>query len=191
MAADDRDSSTVQPGATGTRFTAGDGPAGAGALVGDLQTGGNQQGGRKDIVDVLQDLVECCKDGEYGFRTSAERTGREDLRSVLSQRAEDFRAAGEELNRLVADCGGTPERSGSAMGAVHRGWVAMQATFGDNDKAVLQGAERGQDNALARYRKALEKPLPGEIRSVVERQMQLVQECHDQMKMLRDQARAG
>jgi hypothetical protein len=50
---------------------------------------------------------------------------------------------------------------------------------------------RGQDNALARFRKALEKPLPADVRPAVERHLQLVQGCHAQMKMLRDQARAS
>jgi uncharacterized protein (TIGR02284 family) len=191
MSAEERDYRDIPPENTGTRSATGDGPSGAGALAGKLQTGGNDSGSRKDTVDVLKDLVECCKDGEYGFRTSADRVERADLKPVLSQRAEEFRAAGEELNRLVASCGGTPEQGGSAMGAVHRGWVAVAATLGDNDKAVLEGCERGQDNALARYRKALEKPLPADVRSVVERQLQTVRECHDQMKALRDQARAA
>jgi uncharacterized protein (TIGR02284 family) len=69
--------------------------------------------------------------------------------------------------------------------------VAVQAALGDTDKAVLEGCERGQDNALARYGKALEKPLPEDIRAVVERQLQMVRDCHAEMKRLRDQARAS
>ena len=184
MAAEERDTAHLAPDAAGDR------PAGAGALVGDLQTRGNAGGSRDDTVDVLQDLVECCKDSEYGFETSAKRSSGVDVQPVLLQRAQDYRAAGEELNRLIVDCGGKAEHSGSALGAMHRGWVAVQATLGDNDKAVLEGCERGQDNALARYRKALEKPLPANVRAVVERQLQLVQECHAQMKMLRDRVRS-
>lgn len=191
MSAEDRDYRDVPPGATGARFSTGDSASGAGAIVGNLQSAGKDSGSRHDIIEALQDLVECCKDGEYGFRTSADRAERADLKSILMQRAEDFRSAGEELNRLVAACGGAAEQGGSVLGAVHRGWVAVQATLGDNDKAVLEGCERGQDNALARYHKALGKPLPADIRSVVERQLQMVQECHAQMKMLRDQARAA
>ena len=37
----------------------------------------------------------------------------------------------------------------------------MRATLSTyDDKAVLEECERGEDNALARYRKALQKPLP-------------------------------
>lgn len=165
--------------------------SGAGAVTGHLQSAGSNDGSRSDVIDALQDLVECCKDGEYGFRKSAERAQGAQLKPLLARRADEFRAAGEELNRLVVALGGRREDSGSALGAVHRGWVAVQTALGDNDKAVLEGCERGQDNALARYRKALDKPLPADIRSVVERQLQQVRECHDEMKQLRDQARAA
>lgn len=40
------------------------------------------------------------------------------------------------------------------------------------------------------YRKALEKDLPAEVRLVVERQYQGVLRNHDQVKALRDAARA-
>ena len=59
-----------------------------------------------------------------------------------------------------------------------------------DDKAILEEAERGEDNAKARYTKALRSPLPPEVKMLVERQMQGVQRNHDQIKMLRDQFRA-
>lgn len=164
----------------------GEGAAGA---VGAMQTAGNNSGDVGDVVDVLQDLVECCKDGEYGFRECAEQARRADLKQVFLQRADDCRAAAQELNRLVVDCGGKAEDGGSAMGAMHRGWVSVKSVFTTyDDKAVLNEAERGEDNAKARYKKALAKPLPPHVKQVVERQMQGVQRNHDQVKALRDAA---
>ena len=40
---------------------------------------------------------------------------------------------------------------------------------------------------MTRYRKALQKPLPPAIRSLVERQLHAVQRHHDQIQMLRNQ----
>lgn len=164
---------------------------GAAAAVGRVQSAGDTRGDTADVVDVLRDLVECSKDGEYGFRESAEQVERPDLKTTLLQRADDCRSAAQELNDLIRQCGGNVEEHGSAMGAMHRGWVAVKATLSTyDDKAVMEECERGEDNAKARYRKALEKPLPPHIKQVVERQMQGVQRNHDQMKMLRDQLRA-
>ena len=111
---------------------------------------------------------------------------------MFLQRADDCRGAAQELYEQIRGLGGDLEEGGSAMGAMHRGWVAVKATLSTyDDKAVLEECERGEDNAMARYRKALKKPLPAGIKLIVERQMQGVQRNHDQIKMLRDQFRAA
>jgi uncharacterized protein (TIGR02284 family) len=144
-----------------------------------------------DTAEVLKDLVECCKDGEYGFRACAEQAERPDLKTLFLARADGCRQAAQELNGLVLACGGKPEEGGSMLGALHRGWVAVKAKLSTfDDKAVLEECERGEDNAKTRYGKALQKELPADVRAVVERQLQGVQRNHDQVKMLRDQLRA-
>jgi uncharacterized protein (TIGR02284 family) len=179
---------------TGSRSSAGAAVStgGAAAAVGSAQSAGNMGGDRDDVVDSLNDLAECCKDGEYGFRACAEQAKREDLKSVFLQRADDCRRGAQELYEQIRACGGKVDEGGSAAGAVHRGWVSVKATLSTyDDKAVLEEAERGEDNAMARYRKALKQPLPANVKLVVERQMQGVQRNHDQIKMLRDQFRAA
>ena len=172
----------------GRRF--GDRAEGAAGMVGSMQSAGDNSGDRGDVIDVLQDLVECSKDGEYGFRECAEQAKDPQLKSMFLQRADDCRRGAQELNDVIRQLGGKTEDGGSAMGAVHRGWVAVKSTLTTyDDKAVLNEAERGEDNAKTRYRKALEKPLPETVRQVVERQFQGVQRNHDQVKALRDQTR--
>ena len=170
----------------------GTGTGGTAAAVGAMQQGGNNDGDRGDVADVLKDLVECCKDGEYGFRECAEQAKREDLKSTFLQRADDCRRGAQELNECLRRYGSQTEDGGSAMGAMHRGWVSIKSKLTTyDDKAVLEEAERGEDNAKARYMKALQKNLPSDVRQVVERQYQGVQRNHDQVKMLRDQFRAS
>jgi uncharacterized protein (TIGR02284 family) len=176
-------------GGSTNAMAAGTGAAGA---VGAMQTGGNNDGDRGDVVDVLKDLVECCKDGEYGFRECADQATRPDLKSTFMQRAEDCRRGAQELNDCIRQYGGTTEDGGSTMGAMHRGWVSIKSKLSTyDDKAVLEEAERGEDNAKARYTKAMQKNLPSDVRMIVERQLQGVQRNHDQVKMLRDQFRAA
>lgn len=180
----------TDPDAVGARGASGMGGTGAAGMVGAAQSAGNAGGDRSDVIDALQDLVECCKDGEYGFQACADQASRQDLKSVFLQRADDCRRGADELNQQIRDLGGSPRDSGSAAGALHRGWVSVRSTLSSHDdKAVLEEAERGEDNAMARYRKALKQPLPGPARQVVERQFQQVQRNHDQVKMLRDQFR--
>lgn len=143
----------------------------------------------KDIVATLNDLIETCKDGEYGFTTCAEHVKSPDLRQLFSNRADDCRAAAGELQHFVFEYGGEPEDHGTARGALHRGWVAVLGTVtGSSDQRMLDEAERGEDSALARYRKALKNELlPDNLRAVIQRQMLGVQRNHDQVKALRDQ----
>lgn len=147
---------------------------------------------RDDTIDTLNNLIETSKDGEYGFRKSAEYLKDEQTRRLFLQRADECQQAAAELQAAVAEMGGTPEDSGSATGTVHRGWVAMKGSLsGYSDKAILEETERGEDSAMAQYRKALNNgDLAPEARSLVERQYAGVERNHAQVRALRDQARA-
>ena len=157
------------------------------AAVGAAQAPDAAGGTVTEVAAVLQDLVECCKDGEYGFRTCAERVQRPELRQLLQERAEGCRAAADELNALLLESGATTQEGGSVLGAVHRGWVSIRAPLSANpERAVLEECERGEDNAQARYRSALDQPLPAAVRAVVQRQLEAMQRTHAQVRAARD-----
>lgn len=144
-----------------------------------------------DVVSTLNDLIETCKDGQEGFQTCAEDIRDPSLKALFTERAQGCAAAASELQGLVRACGGDPETTSSVSGTLHRRWVDIKSAItGKDDVAVLNECERGEDVALRSYRDALEKDLPANIRAVVERQYQGVLRNHDQVKALRNQARA-
>ena len=160
--------------------------------AGEMKTAGSDAGDRGDVIDVLKDLVRTCFDGEYGFRACAEQASSAEIKSTLMQRAEDCRRGAQELADEIHALGGKVSDGGSLMGALERGWVAVRTTLSSyDDRAVLEECERGEDNAVERYRKALTTPLPANVRLIVERQLQGVQCNHDRIKMLRDRYRAA
>lgn len=143
-------------------------------------------------INTLNKLIETCKDGEYGFKASADHAVDPQIKQLFDARAEDCRRAAAELQTLVVQRGGKPEDSGTAGGAVHRGWVAVKGTLsGYTDLAMLEETERGEDVALKSYRDALKEDLPIEVRSIVEAQQQGVKRNHDQIRSLRDQHKAA
>jgi uncharacterized protein (TIGR02284 family) len=145
-----------------------------------------------EVVDRLNDLIETCKDGEYGFRACAEHTKSEELRSMLTQRAAECEQGARELQALVVQCGGKADSSGTATGAMHRGWVAVRGTLsGYSDQAMLDECERGEDAAVARYRDVLEEDLPPQVKNVVERQYLGVKRNHDLIRARRNQLKAA
>jgi uncharacterized protein (TIGR02284 family) len=111
---------------------------------------------------------------------------------LFATRAEGCRQAGEELIQLIRRYGGEPASGGTASGALHRGWVALKGTVGaDSELSILESCERGEDTAIARYRKALKENLPADVLEVVQRQADGAQRNHDQIRDLRNAARAA
>lgn len=134
----------------------------------------------EDIVASLNMLIETSKDGEYGFRTSAEHARSGQIKQLFSTRAEGCAQAAAELQALVRQHGGEAETDGTTSGTLHRGWVAVKGTLtGSSDLNMLEEAERGEDAALERYRDVLrDDTLPTDIRQLVDRQYQGVKRNH-------------
>ena len=144
-----------------------------------------------DAIDTLNNLLEICRDGEFGFTESAEHTKTQEVKSVFLQRADDCRSAAAELQQLIVELGGEPDEGGTASGALHRGWVAVKGTLGGyTDIDMLEECERAEDVALAQYRKALKQDLPQHAKTVVERQAQGTHKNHDQIRDMRNAQKA-
>lgn len=140
-----------------------------------------------DVIDTLNELIETSKDGEYGFNELADHVHSNELRALFRNRATCCGEAAAELQRCAAEYGASAERSGSLAGAVHRGWVSVRSALSSHtDQAMLEECERGEDAALARYRRALDRDLPAEVRTLIARQLEGAQRNHDQVKALRD-----
>lgn len=146
----------------------------------------------EDVIDVLNDILETARDGEYGFRACAEHTKAQDIKTLFLRHADECRAAAAELASEIRRLGGKADDGGTASGSLHRGWVAVRGTLtGYSDQAMLDECERGEDAALARYRKALKENLPAGARSILEKQYQGVQRNHDQVKAMRNALKAS
>lgn len=141
-----------------------------------------------DLIDTLNELIETCKDGEYGFHSCAQHVQSGELAMRLVGRADDYRQAAAELQRRVVVLGGKPDSTGSVAGALHRGWVALRSSLaGYDDLALLKECERGEDVAARIYRRAIEKSLPEFIRMLVESQYLGVRRNFEQICALRDE----
>ena len=146
----------------------------------------------KNVVSVLENLIEACKDAQKGYQEAAEKIKRTDLKTFFNEQSlERSRFAGEleaELVRL-----GKPDKkvSGSVGGALHRAWIETKVGLGGGDKAVLNWLEHGEDTAKDAYQKAVTGDLPENIAQIVRRQAASVQRTHDKVRNLRDSAQAA
>ena len=149
----------------------------------------------KEAISVLNDLIETSKDGQEGFKSCAEDIKHPELKALFAKRSAECATAAAELQAQVRALGGDPETSTSVAGDLHRRWVDVKSVFtGKDEEAVLNEAERGEDHALKAYNEALEKlakVAPASVAyDLVERQYHGVQRNHDQVKVLRNSARA-
>jgi uncharacterized protein (TIGR02284 family) len=142
---------------------------------------------QSSIISTLNTLIDTCKDGEMGFRTSAEHVPLPELRTLLCSMADRCTESAGELSVLVRHLGGDPDERGSLAGALHRGLIDLKAMLGSADvHAILEECERGEDAAKQRFRDALGRDLPPNVRIVIDRQYQGVVANHDRIKALRD-----
>jgi uncharacterized protein (TIGR02284 family) len=144
-----------------------------------------------DDTRVLEDLIETLEDGREGFKQAAEKLEDDGHSEIAAQMMEfsDQRARfSSELRQLASGRGTEIKESGSAAGALHRGWMSLKdALTGDDPHAVLSAAETGEDHAVSEYEDAVEdEALPSEFRDVVRKQAAEVRRAHDTVRALRD-----
>lgn len=145
-----------------------------------------------DVISTLNGLIETCKDGQNGFQTAAEGVERSDLKSTFYELGQQRAQFAGELQSLVRELGGDPETAGSISASLHRGWINIKsAVTGQDEAAILNEAERGEDVAKKAYNDALAMNLPANVNSVVQTQAQAVIAAHDRVRNLRDSANAA
>jgi len=59
---------------------------------------------------------------------------------------------------------------------------------GNDDKAILNECEAGEDSAKSAYKNALAEPLPANVKEILDTQYAAVMRSHDRIKALRDSA---
>ncbi len=145
-----------------------------------------------DVIDILEKLIETCRDGQNGFRDAAEHVNDAELRSVFNELSlERARFAGELENEAIRLGRGNVDREGSTTAAMHRAWIDLKANLGGGDESILSSVEAGEDNAKKNYEQALHQNLPEDILGVIRQQAQSVFAAHDQVKLLRDRRKAA
>lgn len=150
-------------------------------------TKNNATASNEDAISTLNNLIETCKDGQEGFKQAAEGVTDSSLKTTFYELGQQRSQFVGELQNLVRELGGDPEKSGSVTGTLHRGWINIKsAVTGQDDGAILNEAERGEDAAKKAYKDALEQNLPANVMNVVQKQSVQVQTAHDKVRDLRD-----
>jgi uncharacterized protein (TIGR02284 family) len=156
----------------------------------DATIGSSDSFTNDEVISLLNNLIETCKDGEQGFKEAAEGVERSDLKSTFYEYSQQRSQYAGILQGLVRSLGGDAENDGSISGAMHRGWINIKsAVTGRDEAAILNECERGEDYAKEAYEEALKTSLPSNVEDVLRQQSQGVQAAHNRIKELRNSER--
>ena len=78
------------------------------------------------LVQMLNHLIETCKDGEKGYREASEEINHHYYRSVFSEFARQRGRFVSELQGFVRELNAEPDQKGSFAGVLHRGWMNLK-----------------------------------------------------------------
>src|SRR5205085_11216823 len=147
---------------------------------------------KKEIISVLDELIETLKDGHEGFRQAADAVSDPKLKSLFrdySDQRSRFASALQTEARKFGEA--NPETNSSAAGALHRGWINLKSAItGGDEHAILVECERGEDSAVEEYKKALDDALSPAARELVSLQFPEIKAAHDRIRTLRDTTRS-
>ncbi len=142
----------------------------------------------KETISTLNSVIETLKDGQEGFRQAAEAVKDSQPKSLFNELSmQRSKFAGELQNHVIQLGESEPETTSSTAGALHRAWINMKSAItSQDDHAILAECERGEDSAVAEYKKAMEADLSSPIRDTISRQYTEVKAAHDRVRGLRD-----
>ena len=143
--------------------------------------------GKTDDLTILKTLTSTLNDSVNGYRESAERVESGELTNLFTDFAGQREQAASLLQAEVRRLGGEPDQDGSVMGSIHQTWLDLKAAVtGNDDKAIINEVERGEDYLKEKFETALNSGhLSGESRAVVERAYQSVRKGHDQVASIK------
>ena len=145
----------------------------------------------REILDVIHNLIETCRDGEDGYLHAASLVTDPGTQAYFKEQSLERARFLQELKEVAERLGDREtDTSGSIAGTLHRAWFAAKADAGLGDQAVISSVEQGEDSAKKAYQDALAAPLPEDLREVVKTQAQRILAAHDHVRDLRDRKAA-
>ena len=145
----------------------------------------------KATRDILNNLIETCRDGQNGFREAAEHVKNPEIREFFNQQSLVRAQFASELEGEVRRLGEPDVKtSGSTLAAMHRAWIDLKSSLGGGDEAIISAAETGEDSAKKAYEEALKEKLPGDVMEIVRKQAESVIETHNRVRDFRDRKAA-
>lgn len=128
-------------------------------------------------IERLNHLTAIANDGKYGYENAAEDVKDATLKQMFMQYSRERAVYAEDLKREVAKRGGSPDKDGGPLGALHRTWMDIKSTITSGDReAILKTCITGEEAAVKAYTEAMEdENLSGDVKQLVSQQLSGIQ----------------
>jgi uncharacterized protein (TIGR02284 family) len=142
------------------------------------------------IPEVLNNLIEFCRDGSHGLQAAADATADPGLKNELLQYSRYRAGFGEALAATMEELGYTPaERDPVASDPSATHIFGPKAIPGTSDFAILTACDQSEDAAIQAFAQAKSLPLPDGVKQLVLAQYHAMRGIHNRIQNLRDAAR--
>lgn len=129
----------------------------------------------RDLASVLNRLIQVSKDSQDEFREAGMLAHEPDVRVSLLSLSQQRLLFVSDLQQIVEAFQQDAVTRGTWGGALHRRWTGLRAMIATQADDVLLGeCERSEELVLRAYDDALGEDLPLEVRSILQRQRDLV-----------------
>jgi len=141
----------------------------------------------KDGLTVMETLTDTLADSVNGYRDAAQHVDSAEFRQMFTELADERSQVLSDLQSELVRFGGSADRDGTTLGTLHQRWMDLKASIaGNDDKAVINEVERGEDYLKEKFEAAMSSDaLEGSFRGVVERAYGSVREGHDRVSALK------
>lgn len=144
-------------------------------------------------IKTLKNLIETTLDSADGYAEAAKDADNAQLKTLFVSRSTERRGAATKLQQAVRSLGGEPEDEGTLLASAHRMFVNLRTSVTSNDnKAVVDEVERGEDHIKAKFEHALKDSdvSPATI-SLIADVYTSVKSGHDQMRDIKKSMHAA
>jgi uncharacterized protein (TIGR02284 family) len=148
-------------------------------------------------IGILNDLIRINHDRVVGYEKALEelKGNDSDLAPLFQRYITESRGYADELTHEVTRLGGDPAEGTTNSGKIYRVWMDLKAVVTGHDrKTVLENCEFGEDAAQKAYDMALntdDAHYEAPLRDLIVRQKAQLKIGHDEVKSLRDTAKAA
>jgi uncharacterized protein (TIGR02284 family) len=137
-----------------------------------------------EVISILSDLIETCKDGDECFRNAADHIANSEFRRLFAIFAQQRSQFVQELQAEIHRLGGDASKVVGIGGKLHRTWMNLKSSVPRDEASIISECQREEESSVTDYQEALKADLPLDVQYVIKRQYMDIKDAYDRIRIL-------